>query len=103
MLFSFILQQYTDQFSRALTMPIIDIFGIPIGFLALQRKSAQVSSSGKAVTMTTKDDLFLITGATGKTGAHTVRLLRERGLRVRALVHSLDERADQLAKLGAEV
>jgi NAD(P)H dehydrogenase (quinone) len=53
--------------------------------------------------MTTKDDLFLVTGATGKTGAHTVRLLRERGLRVRAFVHSLDERANRLAELGAEV
>jgi NAD(P)H dehydrogenase (quinone) len=53
--------------------------------------------------MTNKDDLFLVTGATGKTGAHTVRLLRERGLRVRALVHSLDGRADRLAELGAEL
>jgi NAD(P)H dehydrogenase (quinone) len=53
--------------------------------------------------MTNKDDLFLVTGATGKTGAHTVRLLRERGLRVRALVHSLDGRADRLADLGAEL
>ncbi|MFE4831241.1 NmrA family NAD(P)-binding protein [Streptomyces sp. NPDC056672] len=32
------------------------------------------------------DRLFLITGATGKTGAGTVRLLLERGHRVRALV-----------------
>src|ERR1700744_174739 len=31
------------------------------------------------------------------------RLLRERGLRVRALVHFLDERADRLRELGAEV
>lgn len=53
--------------------------------------------------MTTKNDLFLITGATGKTGAHTVRLLRERGLRVRAFVHALDDRADRLAEQGAEV
>ena len=53
--------------------------------------------------MTNKDDLFLVTGATGKTGAHTVRLLRERGLRVRALVHSLDGRADRLGELGAEL
>jgi NAD(P)H dehydrogenase (quinone) len=53
--------------------------------------------------MTTKNDLFLITGATGKTGAHTVRLLRERGLRVRAFVHALDDRADQLTEQGAEV
>ena len=28
--------------------------------------------------MTENKDLFLITGATGNTGAHTVRLLRER-------------------------
>jgi NAD(P)H dehydrogenase (quinone) len=53
--------------------------------------------------MTGTDELFLITGATGNTGAHTVRLLRERGLRVRALVHFLDERADRLCELGAEV
>src|SRR5215469_5163380 len=53
--------------------------------------------------MTDTNELFLITGATGNTGAHTVRLLRERGLRVRALVHSVDERADRLRELGAEV
>jgi NAD(P)H dehydrogenase (quinone) len=53
--------------------------------------------------MTDTDELFLITGATGNTGAHTVKLLRERGLRVRALVHTLDERADRLRELGADV
>jgi NAD(P)H dehydrogenase (quinone) len=53
--------------------------------------------------MTNADELFLITGATGNTGARTVKLLRERGLRVRALVHSLDDRADRLSDLGAEV
>src|SRR5271168_2773580 len=53
--------------------------------------------------MTDTEELFLITGATGNTGAHTVELLRERGRRVRALVHSLDERADRLRELGAEV
>lgn len=53
--------------------------------------------------MTDNNELFLITGATGNTGAHTVRLLRERGRRVRALVHTLDERADRLRELGAEV
>ena len=53
--------------------------------------------------MTTGTELFLITGATGNTGAHTVRLLRERGLRVRAMVHSLDERSARLAEQGAEV
>ncbi|MDT5082141.1 MAG: hypothetical protein QOJ80_6778 [Mycobacterium sp.] len=49
------------------------------------------------------EDLYLITGATGKTGAHTVRLLREKGLPVRALVHADDERSRQLADLGAQV
>jgi NAD(P)H dehydrogenase (quinone) len=53
--------------------------------------------------MTNTDELFLITGATGNTGAHTVKLLRERGLRVRVLVHSLGDRADRLSDLGAEV
>jgi NAD(P)H dehydrogenase (quinone) len=53
--------------------------------------------------MATKKDLFLVTGATGKTGAHTVRLLREQGLPVRALVHTLDDRAERLAEQGAEV
>src|SRR3984957_7434276 len=53
--------------------------------------------------MAESKELFLITGATGNTGAHTGRFLRERGLRVRALVHTLDERADRLRELGAEV
>ncbi len=53
--------------------------------------------------MTTETELFLITGATGKTGVHTVGLLRERGHRVRAFVHTLDERAAQLADQGAEI
>ena len=53
--------------------------------------------------MTDTNELFLITGATGKTGAHAVRLLRERSLRVRALVHKLDGRAARLGELGAEV
>lgn len=49
------------------------------------------------------DERYLITGATGKTGAHTVKLLREQGAQVRALVHRHDERSAQLAELGAEV
>jgi NAD(P)H dehydrogenase (quinone) len=53
--------------------------------------------------MTDTTDLFLITGATGKTGVPTVELLRERGFRVRALVHNLDDRATRLRELGAEV
>jgi NAD(P)H dehydrogenase (quinone) len=47
--------------------------------------------------------LFLIAGATGKTGRHTVRLLLERGHRVRAFVHHDDMRAALLAQSGAEV
>jgi NAD(P)H dehydrogenase (quinone) len=57
----------------------------------------------KGDTMTDTNELFLITGATGNTGAHTVRLLRERGLGVRAFVHTLDDRAARLRELGAEV
>jgi NAD(P)H dehydrogenase (quinone) len=53
--------------------------------------------------MTDTTELFLITGATGKTGAPTVGLLRERGFRVRAFVHNLDDRATRLRELGAEV
>ncbi|MFJ9033815.1 NmrA family NAD(P)-binding protein [Streptomyces sp. NPDC102274] len=53
--------------------------------------------------MTTDDRLFLITGATGKTGAATVKLLLERGYRVRALVHREDERSRELAETGAEI
>jgi uncharacterized protein YbjT (DUF2867 family) len=36
--------------------------------------------------MATKENLFLITGATGNTGTPTVKLLRDAGHRVRALV-----------------
>jgi uncharacterized protein YbjT (DUF2867 family) len=53
--------------------------------------------------MTSSTELFLITGATGNTGAHTVRLLRESGHRVRAFVHTLDQRSTRLAEQGAEV
>ncbi|RAU99401.1 NmrA family transcriptional regulator [Mycobacterium colombiense] len=49
------------------------------------------------------DGLFLITAATGKTGMPAAAALIERGLRVRALVHRLDERTDQLTALGAEI
>src|ERR1700761_6865864 len=49
------------------------------------------------------DQLFLITAATGNTGAPTVRLLRDAGHRVRALVHRVDTRSDALAELGAEI
>src|ERR1700761_2557225 len=50
--------------------------------------------------------LYLITGAGGGTGGVSrlvVEQLRQRGERVRALVHRDDERADPLRDLGAEV
>jgi uncharacterized protein YbjT (DUF2867 family) len=49
------------------------------------------------------NELLLVTGATGNTGAPTVKLLRDAGRRVRALVHRADERAEELASIGAEV
>ena len=46
---------------------------------------------------------ILVTAAAGQTGGHTVRQLLEKGRSVRALVHRRDDRADELASLGAEV
>jgi NAD(P)H dehydrogenase (quinone) len=46
---------------------------------------------------------YLITGATGKTGAHTVRHLLNQGHAVRAFVHREDERSSALRNEGAEV
>jgi NAD(P)H dehydrogenase (quinone) len=48
-------------------------------------------------------DKFLVTGATGETGRHTVRHLLEKGHAVRAMVHNEDERAEALRRAGAEV
>jgi len=81
---------------------LTEYLGIPIGLQGLERRSRGIRER-KVTKMTTKKDLFLITGATGNTGAHTVRLLRERGLRVRAFVHARDDRTDRLAEQGAEV
>ena len=50
---------------------------------------------------------ILVTGAAGgrqgSTGNRIVQLLVQRGLPVRALVHSADERSERLRQLGAEV
>jgi NAD(P)H dehydrogenase (quinone) len=47
--------------------------------------------------------LILVAQAGGTTGVPAVEALLQRGLPVRALVHRIDERADYLARLGAEV
>jgi uncharacterized protein YbjT (DUF2867 family) len=46
---------------------------------------------------------ILVTGATGDTGRATVKRLRERGHRVRAMARKPDERSERLERLGAEV
>jgi NAD(P)H dehydrogenase (quinone) len=46
---------------------------------------------------------YLVTGATGATGSAVVSLLLDRGMKVRALVHSEDERAQALRERGVEV
>ena len=42
-------------------------------------------------------------GEQGKTGRRVTELLRERGVPVRAMVRTLDDRAEYLSSLGAEV
>jgi len=49
------------------------------------------------------DQLFLITGATGNTGAPAAKILLEAGHRVRAFVHRADQRSEALAVVGAEI
>ncbi|WP_460045051.1 NmrA family NAD(P)-binding protein [Pseudomonas sp. S2_H01] len=46
---------------------------------------------------------ILVTGATGFTGRKTVEILRDKGVAVRALVRTDDDRAEELRGLGAEV
>src|SRR5690349_17785643 len=56
--------------------------------------------------MMTEPGLILVTGAGGKTGGvsdKVVALLRERGRPVRAMVHHDDDRADRVRALGADV
>ena len=50
-----------------------------------------------------EDKLFLVTGATGDTGRPTVKLLLEKGHRVRAMARKQDERSERLKGMGAEV
>src|SRR6516162_6984502 len=46
---------------------------------------------------------FLVTGATGASGVHTVEQLLGRGHQVRALAHREDDRLKRFQGLGAEV
>ena len=49
---------------------------------------------------------ILVTGAAGNVGSvgrDVVKLLRERDLQVRALVHRLDKRSQVLSEMGAEL
>jgi uncharacterized protein YbjT (DUF2867 family) len=45
----------------------------------------------------------LAAGSEGSTGNRVSRFLLERGLRVRAFVHRIDQRSDELSALGAEI
>ena len=42
-------------------------------------------------------------GRQGKTGRHVSEMLLKRGIPVRAFVHKIDERSEQLRALGAEI
>ena len=46
---------------------------------------------------------ILVTGATGNTGRALVNVLRNYDWPVRAMVHKLDQRSEELKKIGAEV
>jgi uncharacterized protein YbjT (DUF2867 family) len=53
--------------------------------------------------MSTKEPVFLVTAATGNTGLPTVEFLRASGHRVRAFVHTIDDRSRPLQEVGAEL
>ena len=59
--------------------------------------------SESTATNHTDEPALLVTGAAGRTGGYAAKLLLERGHRVRALVHSFDDRAAKLRDSGAEV
>lgn len=48
-------------------------------------------------------NLVLVTGATGNTGGHAIKHLLKNNVRVRALVHKIDERSNALIDLGVEI
>ena len=60
-------------------------------------------SNSTAASVPNSNKLLLVTGATGDTGRPTVKLLLEKGYKVRALARKEDARAQKLRDLGAEV
>jgi NAD(P)H dehydrogenase (quinone) len=60
-------------------------------------------TSESTATSRTDEPAVLVTGAAGRTGGYAAKLLLERGHRLRALVHSFDDRAAKLRDSGAEV
>jgi len=60
-------------------------------------------TSESTATTRTNEPALLVTGAAGRTGGYAAKLLLERGHRVRALVHSFDDRAAKLRDSGTEV
>ncbi len=46
---------------------------------------------------------ILVTGATGATGGHAIKTLLELKILVRALVHQIDTRSEQLSAQGVEI
>ena len=49
------------------------------------------------------EKMFLVSGASGSVGTKMVRQLLERGHKVRAMVHKVDHRSENLQKIGADV
>ena len=50
-----------------------------------------------------KQEKYLVTGATGYTAGYVIPALLKKGVQVRGLVHKLDERSEKLAESGVEV
>lgn len=46
---------------------------------------------------------ILVTGATGTTGRYTIKKLRDKGVKVRAMVRVIDERSKQLESMDVEI
>jgi NAD(P)H dehydrogenase (quinone) len=70
----------------------------------VDERSASGTSSRSNLEYEMKQDVYLISGATGATGGAAIEeLLSTTGVRVRALVHRDDDRAASLRRSGVEV